>query len=106
MDKAEAGKLRKDHDDCVRNLSRQTKSALTAAYRQQLASQGVTLLSGGPARKDELISAIVTERFPTDQLNQSIHVLYHNPGETWSACKWCHPHAGARCECEIGRVTA
>jgi len=106
MDKAEAAQFRRDHDDYARYLAKQTRAALAAAYRHQLASQGMTLLGGGPGSKDELTAAIMNLRFPINQLNQSIHVLYHAPGETWSACEWCHPHAGATCECKLGWVTA
>ena len=106
MNETEASEFRRGHDTYVRTLSRTAKARLASTYRQELASRGQQLLYGGPASKDELVSALASLRYPLGQLNESTHVLYHAPGETWSACEHCHPHQGQTCECALGRVTA
>lgn len=100
----EARELRKDCDDYVAFWSRQPKRALANIYRLLLAEQGRQLLGGGPVTKDEYLSAITGIRFPVARRNEANHVLYHRPGESWPACEWCHPHAGAECQCSAGRV--
>lgn len=81
----EARDFRQAHDTYARSLSRLPKVQLSIRYRQQLANRGMVLLGGGPASKDELISALMRERFPLDRLNESIHVLYHQ-GLVCSLC--------------------
>jgi hypothetical protein len=103
MTETEARNFRTDHDAYVRTLSRQTKSHLASMYRQQLAAHGRELLYGGPASKDELISAISNLNYPIERLNESIHVLYHQDSDGSSACEWCHPHSGGTCDCALGR---
>lgn len=99
----EARDFRQAHDTYARELSRLPKARLALRYGQQLASRGVVLLGGGPVGKDELISALMRERFPLDRLNESIHVLYHQDSDGWSACEHCHPHSGGTCDCALGR---
>lgn len=105
MNETEASEFRRGHDTYVRTISRKSKAALAVMYRDELASRGQQLLYGGPGSKDELIRALASLRYPLAQLNESIHVLYHAPGEAWSACERCHPHQGEHCECALGRVT-
>lgn len=105
MNEAEARDLRAAHDNYVKSIYRKPKADLAAAYRQELAARGQQLLYGGPASKDELVSALTSLRFPLEALNESIHVLYHQDSNGWSACEWCHPHGGAGCDCALGRAS-
>jgi hypothetical protein len=92
---------RKAHDVRVKKLYRMTMPTLRDIEQAHLARQGYQRVFGGPVSKDELISAILAVEYPADRMNETTHVLYHKPGETWSACEWCHPHNGAMCECPL-----
>lgn len=105
MDQTQAAQLRIEHDHYVRQIWRKPVHELKTIYRRELADRGTQLLYGGPAGKDELTNAIVGLRYPVAQLNESTHVLYHKPGEYWSACEWCHPHGGEHCDCPLGRAS-
>jgi hypothetical protein len=54
----------KAHDDDVKKLARLTRAQLFSAWTAELASHHVTVVSGGPVLKDELIRAILEYRFP------------------------------------------
>lgn len=106
MTRDEAAALHAGWDTYLAALSRFRRNELAATYRVALFNRGQEILYGGPATKDELISALLLLRYPAAQQYEAIHVLWHKPGESWSACQHCHPHAGERCECELGRVPA
>lgn len=89
MTTAEAQQFLQDHDNYARAISRQPKAALADLYRRELAAAGIHLLYGGPASKDELISALVGLRFPLGKLNESVHVLHHTDGITSDVCEFC-----------------
>jgi len=103
MSVEQARLFRAAHEGEVRALNRKTIGQLREIHRAELAGRGAEILFGGPSGKDELMAAILEFRYPMAQLNETTHILYHNPGECWSACKFCHPHAGADCDCELGR---
>ena len=92
---------RHDYDVRMKALYRKTMPTLHDIERAHLAGQGMTRLSGGPSTKEELISTILDAEYSRDKLNEAIHVAYHSPGESWSACEHCHPHEGQRCECSL-----
>ncbi len=94
MTESEAREYRTMHDAEVRRLSRMTRKSLVIEDRSELASRGIERLYGGPGNKDEFIREILGYRYPVDKLNESIHVLYHKPGETWEACEHCHKKTG------------
>ena len=107
MDEIQARTLREAHDGYARRLSRMTAAALRNLYREELAAQGSRLLYGGPAGKDELISALTGLRYPLEKLNESVHVLYHRDGIVNSACELCHDsHDATGCDCALGRPAA
>lgn len=99
--------LRTRHDTAARALTRKTRGQLAVIYRDAQRTQGIELLHGGPGSKDELINAIMAIWYPPGQLNEAIHVLYHQDSAGWSACEHCHPHTEASgCDCAIGRAEA
>jgi len=100
----EAREFRAAHDAEVSALSRKSRAELERIDAAELATRGQQRSHGGPQSKDELISEILSFRYPIDRLNETTHVLYHKPGESWSACEWCHPHGGGQCDCALGRV--
>lgn len=102
MTEAEARNFRIGHDALVRKLSRMSRGELARLELAELRKAGRERLFGGPHSKDELIRAITSYSFPLEQLNESIHVLYHRGGIGSSACKDCHPHAGGACDCITG----
>ena len=81
--------LRAARDTDARLLSRKPKYELAAIERAELAVRGLTRICGGPGGRDELVSSILDQRYPRELLSEAGHVLYHKPGETWSACPWC-----------------
>lgn len=64
------------HDTYVRSLNRLTKANLAAVYRRELAKRGREILYGGPASRDELLSAIVDLRYPLAEMNEARQVYY------------------------------
>lgn len=88
MTKTEAQTFRSDHDSSARMLNRMSKSTLKVVYNRNLSSRGYQIVSGGPASKDELISAILAFEFPIAKLNESIHVLYHDEWKN-DICEHC-----------------
>jgi hypothetical protein len=88
-----ASAYRKAHDARVRALSRMTVAELRRTEQAHLTAQGLTRILGGPGSKDEVLRAIIDAEFPADLMNEASHVLYHKPGENWSACEHC-PKAG------------
>ena len=80
---------RQAHDKRVKALSRMTMPTLRETERAYLTAQGRERITGGPCGRDELISAILAIEFPAALINQTAHVLYHKPGEHWSACEYC-----------------
>lgn len=89
------------YNDRMSALYRLTKPKLRSIDRAHMAAQGVERIYGGPATREELIRAILDDEYPVSLLNESSHVIWHQPGESWSACRWCHPHDGGTCECEL-----
>lgn len=101
MTPEQAAALRKGHDTDARRYSRMTRAALVVTYRTALRARAREILFGGPGTKSEYATAILDLRYPRERLHEAIHVLHHKPGENWSACQWCHPHGGVRCECDL-----
>lgn len=97
MNELEARTLREAHTAYVQRISRVSVGRLRILYREELAEQGRTVLHGGPASKDELVSAIVGLRYPLAKLNESVHVLYHQEGVVNEICAWCNPHPCPAC---------
>jgi hypothetical protein len=89
MTEDEARAHRADHDNYAKAISRMTKAELAILYRREMAIRGTELLYGGPGSKDEFISAIMNLNYPAALMNETSHVLYHKPGENWSACEHC-----------------
>jgi hypothetical protein len=89
MTRRHAEELQSQHGQMARDLQATKVRDLKDTYRRILEAGGMVLISGGPATRDELVSAILAERFPLEQLNQASHVLYHKAGERWSACDYC-----------------
>lgn len=96
MNEIQARTLREAHDGFVSRISRMTKAQLGSLYRGDLVERGQTVVYGGPASKDELISALVELRYPLAQMNESIHVLYHVDGITSEVCEYCNPKPPCR----------
>jgi hypothetical protein len=100
MTEPQARIFREAYAAAVKRYSRMTIAQLKAERTAALADQGIESLYGGPGSKDEFVSAVLNLRgYTVARLNDTTHVLYHGPGESWSACDWCHPHQGAPCEC-------
>lgn len=92
------------HDTEARRLTRMTKTALRELRDQRDQAAGITrwgpVIGGGAWSKDELVNHLLAEEFPVDQLNEAIHGKYHVTGRGGSsACEYCHPHDGGRCDC-------
>lgn len=96
----EARQLRADHDRDAGQLARKSQRELGRIAAGLRAGTGWERLYG-TSSKDELISEILGHRYPAAKLNEAIHVMHHRPGESWTACEWCHPHSGATCECPL-----
>jgi hypothetical protein len=90
MNETQARTIREAHDGYVQSIYRKPKTTLANMYRQELADRGTYSLFGGPASKDELISALVELRYPLASMNESVHVLYHVDGITNDACEHCN----------------
>ena len=88
MTTTEARELRAAWNADVKTLSRKPRAQLAEIDRAELASRG-TYRVFGKLSKDELISDIIDMRYPREQMNESIHVLYHVDGVTNSVCDLC-----------------
>jgi hypothetical protein len=80
---------RHGYDVRVRELYRKAMPTLREIDRAQMAAKNQERVSGGPVTKDELINTILAVEYPVELLNEAIHVAYHKPGESWSACGFC-----------------
>ena len=92
MTPEQARQFRAARDYDARTLGRTSKAALAALYHTTLRRHGIESIYGGPVGKDELVAAILDLRYPLDQLNEAIHVLWHQPdkpGEIWDGCEHC-----------------
>ena len=88
------------HDADARIFTRMTKTALSDLLAARYRAEGTILVTGGPVSKDELINALLGRDYPVDKLNEAIHASYHLTGRGGSsACEYCHPHDGGRCDC-------
>lgn len=85
---AEAKEFRAAHDADAAKLTRMSKARLNETLTAEQASRGIIRISGTYS-KDELISAILSYRYPRDEFNWTTHVLYHKPGEIWDGCEFC-----------------
>ena len=85
----EAHAYRAAHDAEVKALAKMTRAQLATLETAGLRDAGQVRIMGGPASKDELIRAIIDRKYPREQMNLASHVLYHKPGERWSACQIC-----------------
>jgi hypothetical protein len=92
--------FRAARDAEARRLTRISRVDLERENAAELALRDTRRIYG-KLSKDELIREILGYRYPVARLNEATHVLYHAPGETWSACDWCHPHHGGTCECDL-----
>jgi hypothetical protein len=90
VNELQARTIHKAYDSYVKSIHRQTKAQLADAYRGELADRGQILAYGGPASKDELISALIELRYPRAMMNETIHVLYHQDFIS-SVCAYCNP---------------
>lgn len=97
MDKTQAQMLREAHNAYVKRINRMSRASLADLERQELADRGIVRVMGGPVTRDELISSLCELRYPATALNEATHVLYHQPGESWSACRLC--------QCQETRIT-
>jgi hypothetical protein len=75
--------------DDTRKLTRTRKAELVAIYRAELEREGVILVAGGPATRDEYVNNILNRRYPLASVNEATHVLYHAPSSRWDACEHC-----------------
>jgi hypothetical protein len=96
VNETQARTIREAHDGYVKSLFRESKTNLAVMYRRELSDRGQMLLFGGPASKDEFISALVELRYPLASMNESVHVLYHVDGITNDACEQCATKPPAR----------
>jgi hypothetical protein len=90
MNETQARTIREAHDGYVKSIYRKHLTTLAHMYRQELTARGMYLAYGGPASKDELISALVELRYPLASMNESVHVLYHVDGITSDVCEQCN----------------
>lgn len=97
MNETQARILREAHDGYVKSIYRKPKAQLATMYRAELAAQGTTLVYGGPASKDELVSALVELRYPLAKMNESIHVLWHTGEIRNEVCEYCNPDPCPKC---------
>ena len=84
MTAEQARDVRTGHDILARVLTKRTRASLDTEYRAN--HPGIWYRS---MTKDELVNALVHDRYPIERLNEAIHVLYHGPGERWPSCDWC-----------------
>lgn len=89
MTETEARNIRTQHDAMAKTLTRASKANLKRDYDTIQRAFGFETVHGGPASKDELIGAILDISFPRAAMDEASHVLYHKPGENWSACEHC-----------------
>ena len=75
----------------TQRLARNTKTALAVIYQIDQAERNIVTVFGGPAAKQEFISALVDLHYPLAEANEATHVLYH--GEFASdVCAYCNPN--------------
>jgi hypothetical protein len=86
--KAHAGRYLREHDKRAKMLTRASAASLRQVYRDTLADFGTVSVIGGPVSKDELVNAILGLEYPPANLNEAIHLMYHE-GAVWDACEWC-----------------
>lgn len=89
MTTSQARALQDAHGQDARDLCNTPKTMLQALRHEMLAAEGVVTIYGGPVTRDELVNDILSRRYPVDKLNEAAHVLYHEPGQVWSACEHC-----------------
>lgn len=107
MTAEQARVFRAAYDDMVRRLDRMSLADLAELEASKLEETGAIRIMGGPQSRDELVNAIAAYWYPARRLNESVHVLQHGQGKGSStACEWCHPHDGRRCDCPIGTDNA
>jgi hypothetical protein len=63
---------------------------LNRMSRGQLADEAARHMITGPMSRDEYMGAILDVMYPMPRLNESTHVLHHQPGEVWDVCEWCN----------------
>lgn len=87
MNKTEAQTFREAWNAYVKRISRMSKVALRELYTSDLREQNMYSLYGGPVSKDELIGALTELHYPTEKLNEAIHVTAHDV--IWPDCQFC-----------------
>ena len=81
----------------AKRVSRLSRATLATDYRAELADRGMSLLYGGPATKDELLTAIINLRYPVAKINEATHVLYHSSDFPNEVCAYCNPDPCPAC---------
>ena len=96
MDTFQAVEIRDQYNKDLKRLNRATMPTLRDTYAAQLKQRGIETVYGGPVTREEHMNAILNERYPRAQMDEVTHVLYHKPGENWSACEHCNPAPSER----------
>lgn len=90
MDTTEARIFREAHAAALTRYGKMSKAQLVREDTELLAEQGIERFAG-PASKDEVLADVMRHRgYTIEKLNETIHVLCHEPGTVGStACAWC-----------------
>jgi hypothetical protein len=100
MTAEQAREYRAAHDLAARELTRMSARALLGLQAVRDRAAGFTRHGSPKMTKHEIVCELLERDFPVARINEAGHVLFHQPGESWSACNWCHPHGGGTCECD------
>jgi len=88
--KSQAKEFNLSYQAEVRFLSRMSKQGLQRVHARNMNELGMQMLYGGPASKDELITAILDMHgMGIAKLNEATHVLYHSSECPNEACNFC-----------------
>ncbi len=100
MTAEQAREYRAAHDQAARELTRMSARALLGLQAVRDRAAGFTRRGGPKMTKHELVCELLERDFPVARINEAGHVLFHKAGIGGSsACEWCHPHGGGRCDC-------
>jgi hypothetical protein len=105
MTAEQARAYRAAHDQAARELTRMSKRALLALQAVRDRAAGWTRHGSPQMSKHELVCELLDREYPVTKINEAGHVMYHKAGIGGSsACEWCHPHGGGRCDCSEGKA--
>jgi hypothetical protein len=105
MTAEQARDFRIAHDQAARELTRMSKTSLLGLQAVRDRAAGFTRKGSPPMSKHELVCELLEHSFPVAKINEAGHVLYHKAGIGGSsACEWCHPHGGGRCDCTKAEI--